>query len=61
MLATLTEERLSDPGWLFERELDGERCLAFRDGSDVRIRSRNRLGLRRDESAREVIREYPTG
>jgi bifunctional non-homologous end joining protein LigD len=29
MLATLTEERFSDPRWLFERKFDGERCLAF--------------------------------
>ena len=31
-LATLTKDRFSDPGWLFERKLDGERCLAFRAG-----------------------------
>jgi DNA ligase D-like protein (predicted ligase) len=41
MLATLTDERFSDPGWIFERKLDGERCLAFR-GSQVRLYSRNR-------------------
>src|SRR6266545_742848 len=29
MLATLTDQRFSDPGWIFERKLDGERCLAF--------------------------------
>ncbi|HEX7163505.1 MAG TPA: hypothetical protein VF223_19985 [Trebonia sp.] len=28
-LATLTQERFSDPEWIFERKLDGERCLAF--------------------------------
>jgi bifunctional non-homologous end joining protein LigD len=32
-LATFTAERFSDPGWLFERKFDGERCLAFRPGS----------------------------
>lgn len=32
MLAILTDERFSDGGWLFERKLDGERCLAFRNG-----------------------------
>jgi bifunctional non-homologous end joining protein LigD len=32
-LATLTKERFSDPGWIFERKLDGERCLAFRGES----------------------------
>ncbi len=40
MLATLTDRRFSDPRWLFERKLDGERCLAFRDGARVRLLSR---------------------
>src|SRR6266536_1118975 len=43
MLATLTDERFSDPNWIFERKLDGERCLAFRSGRTVRLMSRNRL------------------
>jgi DNA ligase D-like protein (predicted ligase) len=41
MLATLTDRRFSDPGWIFERKLDGERCLTFRSGSTVRMLSRN--------------------
>jgi bifunctional non-homologous end joining protein LigD len=45
MLATLTDRRFSDPGWLFERKLDGERCLAFRDGPAVRLLSRTRRSL----------------
>jgi DNA ligase D-like protein (predicted ligase) len=46
MLATLTEDRFSDPGWLFERKWDGVRCLAFRtDSGTVRLRSRNDLPL----------------
>jgi DNA ligase D-like protein (predicted ligase) len=45
MLATLTGRRFSDPGWVFEAKFDGERCLAFRDGSQVRLRSRNRKRL----------------
>src|ERR1700761_7743657 len=28
-LATLTRDRFSSPDWIFERKLDGERCLAF--------------------------------
>jgi bifunctional non-homologous end joining protein LigD len=44
-LATLTDRRFSDPGWVFEPKLDGERCLVFRDGSQVRLRSRNRKRL----------------
>jgi DNA ligase D-like protein (predicted ligase) len=45
MLATLVDERFSDPDWIFERKLDGERCLAFRDGDDLRLLSRNRRDL----------------
>src|SRR5690242_8360165 len=40
-LATLTRDRFSDPGWIFERKLDGERCLAFRSGRGVRLMTRN--------------------
>jgi len=29
MLATLTAERFSREGWLFEPKFDGERCLAL--------------------------------
>ena len=42
MLATLTDRRFSDRDWVFERKLDGVRSLAFRDGSRVRLMSRNR-------------------
>ncbi|HEM61899.1 MAG TPA: ATP-dependent DNA ligase, partial [Chloroflexi bacterium] len=28
MLATLIDRRFSDEDWIFERKLDGERCLA---------------------------------
>ena len=40
-LATLTHERFSDPKWVFERKLDGERCLAFADEDGVRLMSRS--------------------
>ena len=45
MLATRTEERFSRQGWLFEPKWDGERCLAFRRGGDLRLFSRNRILL----------------
>jgi len=45
MLATLSERRFSDPGWVFERKLDGIRCLTFRSGDEVRLLSRRRLRL----------------
>ncbi len=42
MLATLTDDRFSDAGWIYERKLDGVRCVARRaaDGS-ARLLSRN--------------------
>ena len=40
-LATLTRDRFSDPAWIFERKLDGERCLAFRSGGTARLMTRN--------------------
>ena len=43
MKATLTDERFSDPAWIYERKLDGIRCLAIRGGDGVRLYSRNDL------------------
>lgn len=43
MLATLTREYFSDPGWIFEPKLDGIRCIAFKSGKDVKLLSRNKL------------------
>src|SRR3954471_3741427 len=45
MKAVLTDERFSDPDWIFERKLDGIRCIAIRDGRNVRMLSRNDLSL----------------
>jgi DNA ligase D-like protein (predicted ligase) len=43
MAATLTQERFTGPDWTFERKLDGIRMLAFRNGANVTLLSRNRL------------------
>jgi ATP-dependent DNA ligase len=43
MLATLTDERFSRQGWLFEPKWDGERCLVFRRGRELNLFSRNRI------------------
>jgi DNA ligase D-like protein (predicted ligase) len=45
MKAVLTEERFSDPNWVFERKLDGLRCLAFKNAQGVRLLSRNKLSF----------------
>jgi len=65
MAATLTKERFTGPEWVFERKLDGIRLLAFKDGGDVRLLSRNRLPqnasyptiARADKRPRDVVRE----
>ena len=43
MAATLTQERFTGPEWIFERKFDGIRLLAFKNGSEVGLFSRNRL------------------
>jgi DNA ligase D-like protein (predicted ligase) len=45
MKAVLTDERFSDPNWIYERKLDGIRCLAIRSGKQLRMLSRNNLSL----------------
>ena len=45
MKAVLTDERFSDPGWIYERKLDGIRCIAIKGGGQVRLLSRNALSL----------------
>jgi len=45
MAATLTDKRFSGPEWTFERKLDGIRLIAFKNGKDVKLLSRNKLPL----------------
>src|SRR4029078_12210397 len=45
MKAVLTDDRFSDDGWIFERKLDGIRCLASKAEWAVWLRSRNDLSL----------------
>src|SRR4051812_20733662 len=60
MKAVLTEERFSDPDWIFERKLDGIRCVATKDGRDVRLRSRTDKPLGFTEVA-EALAADPVG
>ena len=41
MLAKLSHEVVSGKGWVFERKLDGERCIAVKTGTEVVLYSRN--------------------
>ena len=45
MKAVLTDDRFDDADWIFERKLDGIRCVAIRDGDEIRLLSRNDLSL----------------
>ena len=49
-LATLSHERFWEPGWVYERKLDGQRVLAVRDRSGARLYSR---------SGRDVTAAFP--
>jgi len=56
MAATLTQQRFTGPDWLFERKFDGIRLLAYKQGSDVRLLSRNRLPQHQPAIAAAIAR-----
>lgn len=41
MLATLTHTYFYKLDWMYERKFDGERCLVFKNGDKVMLKSRN--------------------
>ena len=45
MLATMTDRRDFGDDWLLERKFDGERCVARKEGGDVRLESRTAKNL----------------
>jgi DNA ligase D-like protein (predicted ligase) len=54
MKAVLSDAPFSDPGWIFERKLDGIRCIAIRDGSGVALMSRT--ARRMNDQFPELVR-----
>jgi bifunctional non-homologous end joining protein LigD len=61
MLATLTEKRFSDRSWIFERKLDGIRLLAFRNGAQLRLLTRNKLDRKASfPQVAEALLEQPS-
>lgn len=42
MLATLTKDYFSDPNWIYETKFDGIRIITYRNGSKIRLMSRNK-------------------
>ena len=63
MLATLTERRDFGEEFLLERKFDGERCVARKDGGEVRLESRtgNDLTGTYPEVAAAVASQRPSG
>ena len=53
MKAVLSDRPFSDPGWVFERKLDGERCGAVRSAGRAHLLSRT--GRRLDETYPELV------
>src|SRR5579863_5691913 len=45
MKAVLSDQPFSDPNWVFERKLDGERCGALRRSGEIRLLSRTGKAL----------------
>src|SRR5688572_27437935 len=56
MAATLTQDRFVGDEWLFERKFDGIRLLAYKNGADVRLYSRNRLPQQLPDVAAAIAR-----
>jgi bifunctional non-homologous end joining protein LigD len=54
MLATLVDEPFHRPGWVYEEKYDGYRILAYKEGGEVVLLSRN--GLNRTESFSEIAK-----
>src|SRR5215210_6291930 len=53
-VAVRADTPFSDSGWIFERKLDGIRCLAVRDGSGVSLMSRT--ARRMNDQFPELVR-----
>lgn len=54
MAATLTHDRFAGPQWVVERKFDGIRLVAFKEGREVRLYSRNRVPQRLPEVAAAI-------
>src|SRR5947208_12112785 len=63
MKAVLTQQPFSDPAWVFERKLDGIRCVAIKGRGRLRLLSRNDLSLnqRYPELAEALERDAADG
>src|SRR5512132_4409675 len=58
MLATLVAQPFNKPGWVYEEKYDGYRILAYKEGQDVTLYSRNAKD--RTDTFSEVARAIET-
>jgi len=58
MAATLTQDRFTGDEWLFEQKFDGIRLLAYKNGKDIKLFSRNRL-LKDIPVVSEAVKNLP--
>ncbi len=62
MLATLTHHYFSDPGWVYDRKLDGARCITYRKGNEIGLMSRTRHEMSTSfPEIREAFAALPPG
>lgn len=54
MLAALTAKPFDEPGWVYEEKYDGIRLLAYKEGSHVKLLTRN--NIERSESFHRITR-----
>jgi bifunctional non-homologous end joining protein LigD len=63
MLATLTQDRFTDPAWIFERKLDGVRAIAVHDerGASLWSRTEHRMDATYPELVDELVARTRAG
>jgi ATP-dependent DNA ligase len=67
MLASFTKEYFDNPGWVYERKLDGIRCIVLREGKKIslfrewtaagKLRHPSFIRMRYDKEPENVIKE----
>ena len=51
MLATLVDQPFDSPGWVYEEKYDGVRILAYKEGNNITLLSRNGIDRSHDYAA----------
>jgi len=59
-MKALPVEKLPEGDWVYEIKFDGYRALAFKDGKDVRLVSRNKKGFDYPQLL-DAVKKLPVG